>query len=322
MAGAIPAVWCIDVEPDRTEPIAGDDAWSGFVDAVAFVRELRAPLEDRTGHPVRVTWSLRMDPMIEQVYGSSDYVVAAYPDLVDEIRAHGDAIGLHIHPFRWDSERNRWYTEHVDVEWLRHCFATATSSYESTFGEPASILRMGGYMLDDVVIDLAVEYGFQVDVTAEPGLAPISNDYSHGAYSNAPSTDFRSFPRRRHQPGRPILLIPLTAADYWRLGRGPRVAVRRLRRRVARPGPYHLPLSPWRSWPSADAYWGLVASATRDISDPHIAFAIRTLPADDRGARNSYAVLRGLADHPIAPQLRFVNPTTLIPEVQLGPDTS
>jgi len=311
MAGVIPALWCIDVEPDRTEPSPGDDAWTGFVDAVRLADDVSARLEARTGRPVRVTWTFRMDPAIEQVYGRPDHIVAAYPQVIDRIRERGDATGVHIHPYRWDSGLGRWYTDHVDVAWTRRCFEVATGAYADAFGKPPRILRMGGYFLSDAVLDLAVEHGFEVDVSAEPGRPPVDDDpATHAAYANAPSTDFRSFPRERHQPGRPILLIPLSSTDYRRrLQRGPRAMVRRIVRRERRP----LPLSPWRKWPSVDTYWNLMSAAVRELAEPHVAFALRTLPSGDRGAHNQELVLRGLPEHRIARRLQFVDPTTLVP---------
>jgi hypothetical protein len=318
----IPIVWCIDVEPDATAPTASERRWTGFAAMVDTVERVRPSLEARTGAAVHVAWFLRMDPMIEGVFGRSDHVVTEHADCFERLAAAGDPIGLHVHPYRFDPEQNTWYTDHTDVEWTRHCLASSRASYTAAFGRAPTSIRMGGYFLSDTVADAMVELGFRVDLTSEPGRHPILHDGSHGAYSNAPSTDFRSFPRRRYQPSitdvsvpaatsaeaRGLTLVPLTAFDTRSRLLPPHRAVAR---RIVRRGPHYGPLNPWRGWPSPQWFWDCAAAAAKQVGDEHLAFASRTLAAGDPGATNQDVVLEGLVNHPIAGRLRFVDPLDL-----------
>lgn len=73
--------------------------------------------------------------------------------------------------------------------------------------------------------------------------------------------------------GRPILIVPLTAYDYQTaLQSWPRRFAKRL---LGRPR-LHLPLNPWKGWPSPKIYWDLVAQAADDQPACYFAFAIRT----------------------------------------------
>ena len=305
----IPAAWCIDVEPDETEPCADGGPWRGFEATAALIDAVRPRLEDRSGRPVVTTWLFRMDPMIEQVYGRPDFAVARHRDLVDKLVARGDGLGIHVHPYRWDGRAERWYSDHSDPEWMRTCFALAVDTFRDCFGVAPTTLRMGGYTLERNTIDLAVAHGLRVDLTVEPGLPPIVAEPSYGARATAPSTDFRTFPRSR-SVSRQLCLIPLSAADIWSPFRS---RARTFASRIVRRGPRHLPLSPWRSWPSAAAYWDLMSASTRDLSDPHVAFAIRTFPSECAAARNTALVMRGLSEHALADRLEFVDPRALGP---------
>jgi hypothetical protein len=271
---------------------------------------------------VRFAWFFRMDPMIEGIYGRTDHVVTEHEDLFDRIARAGDAIGLHVHPYRFDPQRATWYSDHTNPDWSGQCLATAVASFTSTFGRAPTALRMGGYYLPDAVADMAVDLGFSVDLTTEPGRGPMANDPSHGAFATEPSTDFRRFPRRRYRPSlddlavpapspaasRALTIVPLTSYNTWsKLQPWYRVAARRVLRR----GPRYQPLNPWRDWPSAQWFWDCAGKAAEQVGCDHLAFAVRTLPAGDPGAANQERILEGLVDHRLATRLRFVDPLDL-----------
>jgi len=319
---AIPIVWAIDVEPDAAVPTAAERQWTGFDHLVATIDRLRPQLEARTGAPVRIPWIVRMDPMIESIFGHADHVVREHAKSIDRLASVGDPIGLHVHPFRFDPERSLWYTDHTDVDWARHCIATAVVAYTAAFGCAPTFIRMGGYFLSGPATDAMVDHGLRVDLTSEPGRLAATSDASHGAYATEPSTDFTVFPRRRYRPSsadvsvpattaadaRSVTVVPLTSYDtHARLIPRHRALARRLIRR----GPKYTPLNPWRDWPSAQWFWDCAANAAKQVGDDHLAFASRTLAADDVGAVNQDRVLEGLVHHPLAARLRFVDPLDL-----------
>jgi hypothetical protein len=318
----IATVWCIDVEPDATVPTAGERRWTGFADLVAAVERVRPQLEARTGAPVRVAWFVRMDPMIEAIYGRADHAVREHAECFDRLAATGDAVGLHVHPFRFEPERAVWYSDHTDPDWVRACIASSVAAYTAAFARAPTIIRMGGYYLPGAAADAMIEHGLRVDLTAEPGRGRLRDDPSHGAFATGPSTDFTAFPRERYRPSttdlstpastavdaRALTLVPLTAYDT-RSRLVPRH--RAIARRVIRRGPRYGPLNPWRDWPSPQWFWDCAAAAAKEVGDDHLAFASRTLATDDPGAVNQHRVLDALVDHPLVTRLRFVDPLDL-----------
>jgi hypothetical protein len=168
-------------------------------------------------------------------------------------------------------------------------------------------------------VDCAIAAGVEVDITAEPGLGPLSDDRSFGAYATAPSPDFRNYPRRPYYPSRdalgtpasssaaarPMMIVPLTAYDYqtaltpWH---------RRIAKRVVRRPRQHLPLNPFKTWSDPKTYWDLVERAADEGPARYIAFAVRTDAPGSRTHRIVQSLLEYLPSHPIARRLRFVDP--------------
>jgi len=323
----IPAIWRIDIEPDEHDvrPDPNPPPWYGFIAMAALLEQLRPRLADLSGAVVHPTWFLRLDPIIERCFGRAEFVVERHRGLMDELLAHGDPMGIHVHCHRWDEGRQVTYSDHADVDWTTYCVDVAAKTFETCFGKAVRRSSQGGYFLVEAVVDRAIALGIEVDVTAEPGLAPSIDDPSFGAYATAPSADFRDFPRRPYYPSRaalsvpakssgdarPMLIVPLTAYDYataltpWH---------RRMARRFLRRPHRHLPLNPWKRWSHPHTYWDLVSRAVDEGPARYLAFAVRTDGPNSEGHRRVREIFEYLPKHPIAERLRFVDP--LSPEIR------
>ena len=321
----IPTVWRIDVEPDQSQPSVGERPWEGFVTTVALVDKLRDRLGDRSGRVLRPTWLLRMDPDIERCFGRLDFVVQRHGELIDQLTAREDPLGIHVHAYRWNPEQAVAFSDYADSSWTNHCLRVAADAFRNAFGRPARLSSHGGYLLTETLVDTAVELGITIDLTVEPGLAAKTADMSFGAYSTAPSTNFIDYPRHPYYPSRralgvpssspadsrPILIVPLTAFDYetaltpWH---------RRIAKRLLDRPRLHTPLSAWRKWPSPKLYWDLVARAADEQQFRYFAFATRTDDPASRSHQNVWDLLEHLPNHPIAERLQFVDP--LASEIQ------
>ena len=322
---AIPAIWRIDVEPDDFQPRSGLPPWTGFLAVADLVDRLRERLGDRSGAALRPAWFLRLDPDIEHHYRRADFVVEQYRDRMDALRAHGDPLGIHVHYYRWDEARRVSYSDHADPAWIAHCLESSVHAFEHCMGERPRRASQGAYFVTDAVVDRAAALGIEVDVTAEPGLPALDHGVTFGAYATAPSTDFRQYPRRPYYPSRaalgvpartaedarPILMVPLTAYDYRRVfSPWPK----RLAKHLLRWPERHLPLNPWKAWPSPGAFWDLIARAVDEGPAPYVALATRTDHPEAPAHLGVRALLEHLPSHPISRRLRFVDP--LSPEIR------
>ena len=325
----IPAILRIDVEPDDHQPAHGLPPWTGFVAMAEFIERLRERLADQSGVAVRPTWFLRLDPDIERSYGRADFVVDRYRGLIDQIVAHGDPLGIHVHFYRLDEKRQVTFSDHADTGWTAHCVDVSAGAFERCFDEPPRRSSQGGFFMSETVIDRAIAAGVQVDVTAEPGYPPQSAGATFGAYTTAPSPDFGNFPRYPYYPSRaaidtparssadarPMLVVPLTAYNYGRaLSSWPRRAAKAILRR---PSSHH-PLNPWKAWPNPNKYWNLVARAADEGPARYVALAVRTDPPGSPRYANARPLFECLPTHPIARRLCFVDP--LAPEIRARAD--
>ncbi|MCI0344121.1 MAG: hypothetical protein L0221_01575 [Chloroflexi bacterium] len=298
----LPAVLAINIESDgRIGGPGSGVAAAGLVQTWSWLGALRPRLEDATGRAVRFAWFVRMDPQIALQAGRGDGLVAAAPAVFEAIAVAGDSVGLHTHAGRWDAARRRWVADHGDGAWVDRCLVSGFASFEGTFGRLCREHRFGDRFSSPAMYARLADLGVAVDLTAEPGLRGTkSSDPAADATGAIP--DYLHVPRGpRRVGGDQLWSLPLSSADP-----APGLPLaRRLARRVAFIGkPRHRPLTLWRTWPSATAYWDIVDGAVRDGAQ-HLAWVVRSdlplRPAYPRVAE----ILATLRARPLARRLAF-----------------
>lgn len=315
-ASCVAAFLCVDVEPDhlRLPKRGGPVSWSGF-DAMAELAErLRSELHDVSGQAPRFGWYLRMDPQISATHGTPDHVATRFPGRIERFARAGDVFGLHVHPLRWSDEDDVWVHDFVDAGWIRHCVESSAEAFRGVFGELPRRHRFGTRFLNNELVALLEDAGVRVDLTMEPGYT--SSTGSHEVPIRGTLPDFTRVPREPYRPahrdyrrrddetGRELVLVPQsshTRRDKPRLWRAARFVRRGFRTRP-------LPLNPWRSWPSAQQYWDLIASELDAMRTPYLALAVRTDPPGSDVAGRARTWLESLPRHELARRLRFVDP--------------
>jgi hypothetical protein len=327
-SASIPTVLRIDVEPDEHQPSAGEHPWNGFLAMFDMVETLRRRLSDTTNHPVRPTWLIRLDPDIERAFGRADFPVRRHHDLFEQILKHSDVLGIHVHALRWNAEKAVVFSDYADETWAVECLRVAASTFQNCFGRATQVMSFGGFFMCDSLLDVAVALGIRADVTVEPGLPPIQDNVSFGAYSTAPSANFVGCPRLPYYPSRrafdmpatsvddvrPLLMVPLISGDTSPI-------LKRLYRRfVSREPPkYYEPLNPWKIWPSPRRFWDFAHRAIDDLPAPYLAFALRTDAPNTDSHRRVRELFEYLPRHPIAKRIRIVDPLSSEIESLAGP---
>jgi hypothetical protein len=313
----IPTVLRIDVEPDEHQPPAGERPWNGFLAMFDMIETLRRRLSDATNHPVCPTWLIRLDPDVERAFARTDFPVRRHHDLFDRILKHSDALGIHVHALRWNTEKAVVFSDYADETWTAECLQVAASTFQNCFGRPSQVMSYGGFFMRDSVLDTAVDLGIRADVTVEPGLPAVHHNVSLGAYSTAPSGDFVRCPRLPYYPSRtaydtpatsaddvrPLLMVPLISGDTSPI-------LKRWYRRFVRPElpKCYEPLNPWKIWPSPQRFWDLAQRAADELPAPYLAFAIRTDAPNTDSYRRVSELFEYLPRHPIAKRIRIVSP--------------
>ena len=251
----IPAVLCIDVEPDERCPSWPLERWPGFDALLQQVPRLRDRLEQATGRPVGLGWFLRMDPQIELAHGDAGWVAHHHRRDLESLLASGDELGLHPHSWRWVGER--WVSDQADPGWVAHCALTSFDAYESAFGHRCRAYRYGDRFRSDDLTRLVVDRGIEVDLTPEPGM-PASPGLGPGEATTGVIPATAATARSAHRIGLPgcgdLLVVPLTSAPTLErsdpgqplaqktliLWTAPHLFAARLAACLAAPGPHHL----------------------------------------------------------------------------------
>lgn len=166
MAGRIPVIFSIDVEPDAREPMGAEaSAVAGADWVMRHAAEARDMLARAGGAEAAFSWFFRADPQIEHVYGDPAWLLRRYA----EAAKAGDAVGLHTHAWRWDEGERRWISDHGDQEWIERCVRTSFDVFRAVRGRGAELFRFGDGWINAATLDLLESLGVRIDLTLEPG---------------------------------------------------------------------------------------------------------------------------------------------------------
>jgi hypothetical protein len=212
----IPAVLCVDVEPDLRRPaVASSPDWSGFERLVADVDRLRKRLAQPTGRSAQIGWFLRMDPQVEAVHGADDWVATRYADELAGLVAAGDELGLHPHSWRWDG--SAWCSDQSPA-WVARCATVALDAYERALGSPCRAYRHGDRFTSQALVALLHERGVRCDLGLEPGRPRLAGldpaESSVGTLPAIPDDWVQPFTARDAgvPPDDELLMIPMTSS--------------------------------------------------------------------------------------------------------------
>jgi len=162
-----PVVLCVDVEPDDRRPAPGRASWRGYHARWEALRRERARLADATGASVRWSWFLRIDPQARAAAGTPAGAAGVEPSRIDEMRAAGDSVGVHLHAFR--AEGAGWVTDFADDRWVDECVRSSIEAFRAATGAACRSFRFGDRWLDGRRVRLLESLGVRVDLSVEPG---------------------------------------------------------------------------------------------------------------------------------------------------------
>ncbi len=314
----IPVIFNIDVEPDeflvdRRNP----RPWSGFEFAHNYLKIFRAKFEDATGKPVHFNWLLRMDPQVAISYGCSTWAAERYGLQFSEYLAAGDAIGIHVHTYRWSKTLDKWIDDCGNAGWVSECLQSSVEGFKEAFGESCQILRFGHYWISTAAINEAEALGIRYDLTVEPGRNAVRNAYP--SPQTGPTPNLFNVPRVPYTPsridfGKPessgidrsILMIPLTSS-YLDLGWGPkgiRHRMARLLRNGIRGRYQSVPITLPAQWKGNNTYSVMLDRAIAVQRFPYLAFVIRSFISEEDFPRTDSS-LKTLLNHSARSRFRF-----------------
>ena len=321
MEPKIPIILCIDVEPDgffldRAKPLP----WLGYEGAYRYFGQIRDQFAQVTGAPVHFAWYYRVDPQIDETYGSPDWVFAHYPEYVEDLFSQGDEIGLHPHAYRWITEKNNWVEDLGNQSWVNHCVEMAFDGYKKQFGRRCDSFRFGAYWISSETLSLVEKRGARFDLTVEPGLNLKKRYFSNQFYSDGvpshegspnhpyrPSkSDFRQ-PDSEREEG--IWMIPLsTGTVTYHYGR-----LETTYKKLFSPGELEPRLLTLNLGRGINGFSSVMNGLLESLERPYLAMVVRSdvcgeNPGDPVHARNMKANIDYLLNHPLADRFVFARP--------------
>lgn len=304
-SAVIPVVIAVDFEPDgRGHRPPEPGAWPGALATHEWLGRQRVAAEAVTGRPVHFSWLLRMDAGMAEAYGSATHVVDVHPDLVADVVAHGDDLGIHVHGWRREPD-GTWVDDLDDPGWLHDSVATALEAFQGACGRPCRLSRMGNRFLSAALIDQLAAADVEVDLTVEPASTGV--DDGGMSHVRGPIPDQRRTPRTPHQVGPGLVELPLTASSK-RLGLHPKAHLSRMRRHGIGQR-LDVPLRLGRPMPPDDGFGARVQRSLRALRRPYLAFTVHSdgiLDPDQRPRQLAH--FDALLALPEAPRFAFVTP--------------
>ena len=317
----IPVIFCIDVEPDgffidRTKSLP----WKGYEGAYRYFNELRGHFARVTGSPVHFSWYYRVDPQVEETYGSADWVFTHYSKYVEDLSKRGDEMGLHPHAYRWLNEKNNWIEDLGNQEWVNHCVDMAFDHYEKLFARRCDSFRFGAYWMNNETLNLVELRGARFDLTVEPGLNLKKRYFSNQFYSDdvpshlgAPNHPYHPSKAdfRKPDPGREngIWMIPLsTGTVTYQYGR-----LEMAYKKLFSPDklkPRFLSLNLGRG---VHGFSSVMNGLFQSLERPYLSMVVRSDVCGDRVGDPSHAEnmkknIECLLKHPLADRFVFATP--------------
>lgn len=194
-----------DCDPDR--PVIGGVrydcreplVWRGVREGIPRAREIANACRDDLGQAIRITWCVRADAQMAELYGDAAWPYGEFAELWRELEACGDEIAWHPHLWRWDDQSGCWYQEIEDAEWIRTCLREGHQALSEQLGRPPLTSRMGWEFHNNVTMQEIAHLGIRVDFSAIPGRYTVGSADRWGSKFNC-HVDWRGAPEHPYVP--------------------------------------------------------------------------------------------------------------------------
>lgn len=162
-----------DCDPDR--PLYGGVPyssrkkliWHGIENAIFKGLDVVQDYRDTEGSATKVTWCVRCDEQIGELYGDSAWVYKNFSENWKYLREMEHEIGWHPHFWKWNRQHNTWY-QCIEKGFIKKCLIEGYKSIPTMF-KPNST-KMGWAYHSNYSMELLNKLGILVDLSAVPGI--------------------------------------------------------------------------------------------------------------------------------------------------------
>jgi len=208
-----------DADPDIPPPFPKlpraaqkEDSWKGYVLGIPSLR--RRLLASRFGKrhgDLPITWLLRSDRQIYELYGDAAFCFRQFEPLWKKEIRLGSEIGWHPHLYRWSERQSEWQAylgQDDDLDILHDCLTTFRQHAD------VRVVRTGWDYHSNQLMAFFDRAGLTVDASALPGCTHSRTEVGRYNWVGTPRSpyfpsqmDYRR-PPTAGEPGLNILEIP------------------------------------------------------------------------------------------------------------------
>ena len=176
MGARIIVILCVDADPDRPEyggmryDCRDKLTWRKLAELFDKIAALRESVLARFGVKLRVTWFIRADSQIREVYGDAGWSIKEFGDMWRDLSRTGNELAWHPHAWRWSDTAKCWYNEIVDTEYILESFDVGFRAFQEGLGRSPGSCRVGVSFHQNVTMAKLDSLGVKVDLSANPGL--------------------------------------------------------------------------------------------------------------------------------------------------------
>jgi len=203
--GLLDVVIGCDCDPDRPQyggtryDTRAPLRWRGVREGIRRAREIADGVRDDFGNPARITWCVRSDLQMQEIYGDCAWAYSEFSDLWEHLARCGDEIAWHPHLWRWHEQEACWYQEIEDEDWIRRCLREGHRALSDRMGHAPTTSRMGWEFHNNVTMQQLNDLGIRVDFSAIPGRYTAGRPDKWGSMLNC-HVDWRDAPQKPYRP--------------------------------------------------------------------------------------------------------------------------
>jgi hypothetical protein len=175
---ALHVVLACDADPDRPGyggiPLNSREkhVWNGIERGIPKLLNALKEIIDHEGGLPRVTWFLRSDEQMNELYGDHCWPAVGFRQIWDDLVERKHEIGWHPHLWGWSEKHGTWYQEINDNEWIRKCLIDGFSSLNREF--KIGTVRTGWDYHNNLTMKTLEDLGIKADLSALPGFENTS----------------------------------------------------------------------------------------------------------------------------------------------------
>lgn len=168
------------IGPNQKSDFRSECVWEKTIKSITNLKENMSYMEDKFNINPKITWHLRSDQQINEIWGDWCYPAQEYLNIWADFRSLGDEIGWHPHLWRLNKANGIWFQEARDTEWISYCLRNAYDRISRIINIKS--VRMGWSFHSTYTMNIINSLGIKYDLSAIPGIKSMGSNSNDNIY--------------------------------------------------------------------------------------------------------------------------------------------